>query len=58
MTTPQGTLTLVDRLPLRKAYDKAVKDGAETFKYKGMDVLTSYAKYVLEYMDGIAKKGK
>jgi hypothetical protein len=49
---------LVDRLPLRKAYDKAVKDGAETFKYKGMDVLTSYARYVLEYMDGVAKKGR
>ena len=55
---PQGTLGQKDIIPLRKAYEQAVREGAEQFKYRGMDVLTAYAKYVLEYLDLVAKGAK
>lgn len=35
----------------RKLYDEAVKDGKEMFIFEGHDVLVSYAKYVLEYLE-------
>ena len=34
---------------LKKAYDKAVTDKAESFIYDGHDFVTGYAKYFLEY---------
>lgn len=36
---------------LRKAYNKAVKDGLTQFKYKDSDFVTGYAKYFLEYYE-------
>ena len=35
----------------RRAYNKAVKDGVESFMFEGHEILVSYAKYVLEYFD-------
>ena len=35
----------------KKAYDVAVKEKKEVFIFKGIEVLTSYAKYVIEYFD-------
>jgi hypothetical protein len=35
---------------LKKAYDKAVSEGKTQFTYEGEEVLTSYAKYLLEYL--------
>lgn len=36
---------------LRKAYNKAVKEGLTQFKYKDSDFVTIYAKYFLEYYE-------
>lgn len=45
---------LIDEYPaIKKLYEKAVRDGEEVFQYKGQDILTSYAKYLLEYMEMI-----
>jgi len=40
-----------NRRQLKKAYNKAVKDGAESFILNGDEILTRYAKYLLEYFD-------
>lgn len=34
----------------KRRYLKAVADGAEQFSFNGGDFLTSYAKYVCEYL--------
>ena len=36
---------------LRKRYDKAVENDEETFTFKGEELLTSYAKYLLEHLE-------
>ena len=41
---------------LRKEYDKAVKSDATTFKFGGVELLTSYAKYLLQHMKGLLKR--
>ena len=35
---------------LQKKYDKAVKDNLYSFTYDGAEILTAYAKYLLEYL--------
>lgn len=35
---------------LQKAYDEAVKNGKESFQFDGLEYVTGYAKYLLEYM--------
>ncbi|MBA3548822.1 MAG: hypothetical protein H0T76_20255 [Nannocystis sp.] len=35
---------------LRTAHDAAVTGGQEQFKFEGHDVLTDYARYLLEYL--------
>ena len=40
---------------LKKCYAKAVEKGKETFIYKG-EWLTSYAKYVIEFLETKFKK--
>jgi hypothetical protein len=44
---------------LGAAYKAALASGAEQFSFEGADFLTSYAKYVLEYLStkGIYKDG-
>jgi hypothetical protein len=37
---------------LRLAYDRAVAEGLEQFRFEGRDWVVAYAKYVLEYLDG------
>ena len=37
---------------LRTAYDEAVRTGAEVFEVEGLQLVTGYAKYLLEYLDG------
>jgi len=37
---------------LRTAYDEAVRTGAEVFEFEGLQLVTGYAKYLLEYLDG------
>jgi phosphate starvation-inducible protein PhoH len=36
---------------LRQAYDKAVATKKETFTFQGEEYATSYAKYLLEWLD-------
>jgi hypothetical protein len=35
---------------LQKKYDNAVKNEIDVFTYDGNEILTSYAKYLLEYL--------
>ncbi len=37
---------------LQKKYDDAVKNKIDVFTYDGAEILTSYAKYLLEYLNG------
>lgn len=41
-----------------KAYEKAVKQGKDTFIYRGREVLTKYAQYVVEYLGDISSPHK
>jgi hypothetical protein len=59
MTNPKGTTRYFSDWDdnfvndFRKAYDEAVKNGDEVYTFKGHEVLTQYAKYVLEYLDQV-----
>ena len=37
----------------KKSYNDAVSEGKEVFIFEGGEVLTSYAKYVIQYIDSI-----
>ena len=39
------------RKSLKKAYAKAQKENVESFNFYGQEILTRYAKYLLEYLD-------
>lgn len=36
---------------LRRRYKEAVKNGEKVFVFDGHDLLTAYAKYLLEYLE-------
>lgn len=36
---------------LRKAYEKAVREGKDTFTIDGYNFVTGYAKYLLQYIE-------
>lgn len=36
---------------LKKAYEKAVQEGASVFVYAGHKLVTAYAKYLIVYLD-------
>jgi len=36
---------------LKKQYDKAVADKKESFIFEGKELLTAYAKYLIEYLN-------
>ena len=44
-------LTKNELKELRVGYKNAVKEGLEQFPFRGDIILTSYAKYLLEYID-------
>lgn len=46
-----NSVTLTDYKPLKKEYNKAVKENKKQFNYKGNILLTDYAKYLLQYME-------
>jgi hypothetical protein len=35
----------------KKAYNKAVSDGVETFWFEGNEYVPGYAKYLIEYLE-------
>ena len=42
----------VDNLSeFKQSYNKELKSGEDMFTFEGADVLTSYAKYVIEYFN-------
>lgn len=36
---------------LKKLYAKAKKDGKESFMFQGKEILTSYAHYLIQYLE-------
>lgn len=56
MDASQGTISLSELPDFKKEYERAVADGSELFKFKGMDVLTSYAKYMIEHLENEKKR--
>jgi len=38
-------------IDFKQSYNKALKSGEDMFIFEGSDVLTSYAKYVIEYFN-------
>jgi hypothetical protein len=43
---------------LKKEYERAVKENQEIFLFENKELLTSYAKYLLEYMKDKLKLGE
>ena len=43
-------ISLDDLTQLKSEYNKALEDGKESFMFKGTELLTLYAKYLIEYM--------
>jgi hypothetical protein len=44
-------ITVGDMPVFEQAYQKAVKNNDTMFKFKNQDILTKYAKYLLEYFN-------
>lgn len=42
---------------LKQEYQKALDQNQESFIFQGEEVLTSYAKYLIEYMESYFEKG-
>lgn len=51
-------LTLEEYKEFKKLYEDSVKKGIEKFQFKESPILTSFAKYVIEYFDDKLKKVK
>ncbi len=43
---------------LKKLYLKAVKEKAESFNFRGQEVVTNYAKYLVEHLETNVYKQK
>jgi hypothetical protein len=41
----------LDYLELKRLYKKTVDEKKEMFVWKGQDILTQYAKYLIEYLE-------
>jgi hypothetical protein len=46
-----GTGTVYKMSDLQAAYDKAVTAGEDQFTFHGHELVTDYAKYLLEYLN-------
>jgi hypothetical protein len=47
----QSNITHEDYDELKLAYFKAIEEGAKLFHFKDNEIVTTYAKYILEYME-------
>jgi len=55
----ENKLSLNDMATFKIKYRKACKEGATSFQFKGMEILTAYVKYCIEYSTLIfARNGK
>ena len=53
---PAGLILDLSDVPsLQRLYKKAIEEKKESFMFKGTEVLTDYAKYVLEYASSFRK---
>lgn len=43
--------TKEDYLDLKRQYESAVSEGQEQFVFQGVELLTTFAKYLLEFLD-------
>jgi hypothetical protein len=50
---PPLQVTKADLKDLKELYKKAVKDNKDYFIYKQNEIITSYAKYLIEYLESI-----
>jgi len=50
-----ASVGLQDLPTLKKAYNKAVEDKANTFMFKDTELLVAYAKYLLQYLESVKK---
>lgn len=41
---------------LKRAYAKALREDKDEFTFEGMDLVTSYAKYLIEYLEMTLKE--
>jgi hypothetical protein len=46
-----ATITTENIARFKRAYNKALKTGKESFMFEGNEVLVSFAKYVIEYAE-------
>lgn len=53
MSDPTITFTPELRDKLREAYENARDEELGVFIFEGHELVTDYAKYVLEYLDGL-----
>lgn len=51
MTEQVLEMTPALRDDLRQSYQQALSEGAEEFTWQGHDLLTSYAGYMLDFLD-------
>ena len=49
------TVSIKDLPKLKTLYRIAIKSGQEMFCYKGKEILVSYCKYLIEYLEGLKK---
>ena len=55
MSQGEITFTKAKLARLKKAYDKARLQGEHQFMFEGKALITDYAKYLIEYLEGILK---
>lgn len=58
MTNPNINFTLEKARAPRRAYTHAVEAHQESFVFEGNEFLTSYAKYLLQYLATVFKELK
>lgn len=51
---PKGVITQKNKEEFRKSYEDAQKNGIEQFIFEGKEILTAYAKYLLQYLDSLS----
>jgi len=51
-TRPKIEFTREKALALKKRYQQAVAKGEEQFAFEGHDLLTTYARYLVQYVAG------
>ena len=40
-----------DYLELKRQYESAVSEGSDQFEFQGVELLTTFAKYLIEFLD-------